>query len=91
MLSRVAETIYWMNRYMERAGNIARVMDVNFRLELDLPAGVSVQWDTLVRATGNYEPFMKRYGAPTADNVIRFLTFDAENPDRPAREIGDQP
>jgi uncharacterized alpha-E superfamily protein len=70
-----------MNRYMERAGNIARVMDVNFRLELDLPAGVSVQWDALVRATGNYEPFMKRYGATTADNVIRFLTFDAENPD----------
>ena len=79
MLSRVAESIYWMNRYMERAGNIARVMDVNFRLMLDLPAGVSVQWDALVRTTGDYEPFLKRYGAPTPDNVIRFLTFDSEN------------
>lgn len=80
MLSRVAESIYWMNRYMERAGNIARVMDVNFRLMLDLPAGVSVQWDALVRTTGDYEDFLKRYGSPTADNVIRFLTFDAGNP-----------
>lgn len=80
MLSRVAETIYWMNRYMERAGNIARVMDVNFRLMLDLPAGCSVQWDALVRTTGDYDEFMERYGAPTRENVIRFLTFDAENP-----------
>lgn len=79
MLSRVAETIYWMNRYMERAGNIARVMDVNFRLMLDLPTGVSVQWDALVRTTGDYDKFLERYGTPTADNVIRFLTFDAEN------------
>ena len=80
MLSRVAESIYWMNRYMERAGNIARVIDVNFRLMLDLPTNVNVQWDALVRTTGEYEDFLERYGAPTRENVIRFLTFDAENP-----------
>src|SRR4051812_44909059 len=79
MLSRVAESIYWMNRYIERAGNIARFVDVNFRLMLDLPTGMSVQWDALVRVTGDYEQFAQRYKKPTRDNVIQFLTFDAEN------------
>jgi uncharacterized alpha-E superfamily protein len=79
MLSRVAESIYWMNRYMERAGNMARVVDVNFRLMLDLPSGCSVQWDAIIRTTGDYDDFMERYGAATRENVLRFLTFDAEN------------
>ena len=80
MLSRVAESIYWMNRYIERAGNIARFLDVNFRLMLDLPAGTQVQWDALVRITGDYDAFVARYPAATREAVIQFLTFDAENP-----------
>ncbi|RYD64078.1 MAG: alpha-E domain-containing protein, partial [Verrucomicrobiaceae bacterium] len=80
MLSRVANSIYWMNRYMERAGNIARVIDVNFRLMLDLPTGMTVQWDAVVRTTGDYDDFIKRYKRATRDSVIRFLTFDSENP-----------
>jgi uncharacterized alpha-E superfamily protein len=80
MLSRVAEAIYWMNRNIERAGNIARFVDVNFRLMLDLPAGTAVQWDALVRITGDYEGFMARYQEATRDTVIQFLTFDGENP-----------
>ncbi len=80
MLSRVANSIYWMNRYMERAGNIARVIDVNFRLMLDLPAGMSVQWDAVVRTTGDYDAFIDRYKKATRDAVIQFLTFDSENP-----------
>jgi len=80
MLSRVAESIYWMNRYIERAGNIARFVDVNFRLMLDLPTGMTIHWDALVRITGEYEQFIERYQSPTRDNVIQFLTFDVENP-----------
>lgn len=80
MLSRVANSIYWMNRYIERAGNIARVIDVNFRLMLDLPAGMSVQWDAVVRTTGDYDAFIERYKKATRDTVIQFLTFDDENP-----------
>ena len=80
MLSRVAESIYWMNRYVERAGNIARIVDVNFRLMLDLPTGMTIHWDALVRITGEYEQFLERYNSPTRDNVIQYLTFDAENP-----------
>ena len=80
MLSRVAESIYWMNRNIERTGNIARFIDVNFRLMLDLPAGTAVQWDALVRITGDYPAFIERYKAATRDTVIQFLSFDRENP-----------
>ena len=80
MLSRVAESIYWLGRYMERAGNVARVIDVNFRIMLDLPTGMSPQWDAVVRTTGDYEKFLERYKKPQRDNVLQFLTFDAENP-----------
>lgn len=80
MLSRVANSIYWMNRYTERAGNIARVVDVNFRLMLDLPIGMSVQWDAVARTTGDYDAFIERYKRATRETVIQFLTFDGENP-----------
>jgi uncharacterized alpha-E superfamily protein len=79
MLSRVAESLYWMNRNIERAGNIARFIDVNFRLMLDLPAGTDVQWDALVRITGDYPTFINRYHEATRDTVIQFLSFDREN------------
>jgi uncharacterized alpha-E superfamily protein len=79
MLSRVAESIYWMSRYFERAENVARFLDVNFRLMLDLPSGMAVQWEALVRITGDYEPFIKRYKRATRETVIQFLTFDTEN------------
>jgi uncharacterized alpha-E superfamily protein len=79
MLSRVAESIYWMSRYFERAENVARFLDVNFRLMLDLPSGMAVQWEALVRITGDYEPFLKRYKGATRETVIQFLTFDTEN------------
>jgi uncharacterized alpha-E superfamily protein len=69
-----------MNRNIERAGNIARFIDVNFRLMLDLPVGTVVQWDALVRVTGDYDVFIERYKTATRDTVIQFLTFDRENP-----------
>lgn len=80
MLSRVANSIYWMSRYMERVENIARFVDVNLHLTLDLPTGPVEQWGPLVTATGDAEPFKERYGEPTRENVIQFLTFDTKNP-----------
>ncbi|MCW6035709.1 alpha-E domain-containing protein [Spirulina subsalsa FACHB-351] len=78
MLSRVADSIYWLNRYIERADNTARFVDVNLNMMLDLPPGVTQQWLPLVTTTGDHELFMERYGEATADNVIHFLTFDAK-------------
>ena len=80
MLSRVADSIYWMSRYIERAENVARFVEVNLQLMLDDLSGQGQQWMPLVNTTGDHEDFTKRYGEPTQQNVIRFLTFDADNP-----------
>ncbi|HEY9298961.1 MAG TPA: alpha-E domain-containing protein [Phormidium sp.] len=78
MLSRVADAIYWLNRYVERAENIARFIDVNLKLILDSPTGIEQQWEPLIRITGDLPKFKERYGEATAENVIQFLTFDNE-------------
>lgn len=80
MLSRVADSVYWMSRYIERAENVARFVDVNIQLLLDAPKGQDQQWDPLVAITGDHAEFGRRYGAATESSVIKFLTFDSDNP-----------
>lgn len=78
LLSRVANSIYWLNRYIERADNIARFIDVNLNLMLDLPAALQQQWKPLIITTGDSALFKQRYGKATAENAIQFLTFDSD-------------
>ncbi|WP_254564295.1 alpha-E domain-containing protein [Oscillatoria sp. HE19RPO] len=80
MLSRVANSIYWLNRYVERAENIARFIDVNLNLILDSPTGMTQQWDPLVKITGDSPLFQERYGEVLPENVIQFLAFDRDYP-----------
>jgi uncharacterized alpha-E superfamily protein len=80
MLSRVAESIYWMSRYIERAENVARFIAVNLNLNLDMPGAGDQQWMPLVVTTGDHDQFVERYKSATKQDVIRFLTFDRENP-----------
>lgn len=81
MLSRVADSIFWMSRYIERAENVARFIDVNCHMILDLPVGSAEQWEPLIITSGDQERFAAGYGtAATQENVIRFLAFDAGNP-----------
>lgn len=80
MLARVADAIYWMSRYVERAENVARFIDVNLNLMLDLPAGSVPQWQPLVDITGDAAEFARRYGVANQYDVIQFLTFDQDNP-----------
>ena len=80
MLSRVADSIYWLNRYVERAENIARFIDVNLNLLLDYPSGLKQQWEPLVLTAGDLNQFKERYGEATEENVIQFLTFDSDYP-----------
>ncbi|MEN9205809.1 MAG: alpha-E domain-containing protein [Thermostichales cyanobacterium BF4_bins_65] len=80
MLSRVADALYWLNRYVERAENIARFVDVNLNLMLDSPASQPQQWDPLILTSGDQELFQERYSEATAENVIHFLAFDADYP-----------
>ncbi len=80
MLSRAADSIYWMSRYIERAENTARFVDVVRHLVLDLPGRATNQWASLVQASGDEQAFQQRYGEATEANVIRFLTLDHDNP-----------
>lgn len=80
MLSRVADSIYWMSRYMERAENVARFIDVNYNLTLGATAGDAQQWLALVMTTGDHELFTEIYGEPRRENVLRFLMLDERNP-----------
>ncbi len=80
MLSRVADAIYWMTRYLERAENISRFIDVNWRLQLDLASDSSNQWKPLISVTGDKELFHSFYQTPDQESVIFFLTFDHAYP-----------
>ena len=80
MLSRVADSIYWMSRYIERAENVARFISVNLNLSMDMPGEAGQQWRPLVVMTGDDEPFRRRGGQTTKQSVVEFLTFDAQNP-----------
>lgn len=65
---------------MERADNVARFIDVNLQMILDLPSGSQEQWHPLVSISGGDVAFSSNYPVATRDNVIKFLTFDGENP-----------
>lgn len=80
MLSRVANSIYWMSRYIERADNVARFVSVNLHLMLDSDVGQEQQWQPLVNTSGDHKDFAKRFPSPTQENVIFFLAFDEDNP-----------
>lgn len=80
MLSRVANSIYWMCRYIERAENVARFIDVNLNLLLDLPADDKEQWSPLIMTTGDQAIYEKKEQAYNQEDVIWFLTFDRGYP-----------
>jgi len=75
VLSRVADAVYWMSRYIERAENIARIVDVSLHLSLELPLDAG-QWAALVATSGDEELYRSLHGAPERERVLEFLTFD---------------
>ena len=79
MLSRVAERLFWTTRYIERAENIARFLEVNQNLVLDAkrPSDRS-RWQPLIDTTGDAAEFADRYGECSAASVKQFLIFDRE-------------
>jgi uncharacterized alpha-E superfamily protein len=79
LLSRAAEAIYWMARYIERAENVARFIDVNLHLQLDLPLEPAHQWQPLIDTSGDAEVFLDRYGKAKKASVIKFLVWDNKN------------
>lgn len=80
MLSRVAERVYWLGRFMERAENTARLILVRHNAVLDLPTEVQPGWDLLLQVLGAEESFARMSGAATEKNIISFVFGERENP-----------
>jgi uncharacterized alpha-E superfamily protein len=83
MLSRVANSLYWMARYIERADNTARIVDVNLQLLLDSrrldDAQMGAFWLPIIESTADEETFRRLHGQANGDNVTDFLVFDPAN------------
>ena len=81
MLSRVADALFWMSRYLERAEHAARAVDVAFQLDLDLhgvlAAPVEPEWSALMALLRMPEPAADDRGAPVAS---RWVLVDPQNP-----------
>jgi uncharacterized alpha-E superfamily protein len=80
MLSRTAENLFWIARYMERAETTARLLDVGSRMAL-IPsaAGYRNEWDSLLQATGNADGFDAKYGEANQKDIEAYLFFDNDN------------
>ncbi len=76
MLSRVAESVYWLARYLERAEDTARLISVNSHLLLDFPKATRLGWSTLVSISGSDELFDKYYEQRDEVSVLNFLCGD---------------
>ncbi|MDQ6619805.1 MAG: alpha-E domain-containing protein [Pseudomonadota bacterium] len=82
MLSRTASNLYWMSRYIERAENTARILDVTYRLSL-LPTDsdlLNQEWFAPLNITGSVFPFSDRHRSVNAEHVMHFLALDPDNP-----------
>ena len=84
MLSRVANSLYWMSRYIERSENMARLLDVNLQLMLDFADfnddQLEKHWLPILCSAGDEETFFKLYEKADSESVTEFLTFREENP-----------
>jgi uncharacterized alpha-E superfamily protein len=82
MLSRTADHLYWMSRYMERAENTARMLDVNYQTSL-LPQSADAAakgWMGLLAISELSGDFASRYGDVNARNVMEYMVADTRNP-----------
>ncbi|MFG0806389.1 alpha-E domain-containing protein [Pseudomonas fluvialis] len=83
MLSRTAAALYWMSRYLERAENLARMLDVSYSLSLMPQDGSGDGLDELampLQITGTLEDYRNRHGALDAERLLHFFALDGDNP-----------
>ncbi len=82
MLSRTADNLFWLSRYMERAENLARILDVASRLAT-LPsayAGTSNEWEGAIATAACEDEFFANYTDATRENVVEFIVYSTSNP-----------
>jgi uncharacterized alpha-E superfamily protein len=80
MLSRVAENLYWLARYLERAESSARLISATTQVLLDLPRNASFGWDVLISVAGLDDLFQAGGGGADEASIMRFLIADERNP-----------
>jgi uncharacterized alpha-E superfamily protein len=81
MLSRTASSLFWLSRYMERAENLARILDVAQRMS-SLPsayAGASNEWESAIATAACGEVFYENYTEATRENVLEFIVASDAN------------
>ncbi|SFE52829.1 Uncharacterized conserved protein, Alpha-E superfamily [Paenibacillus algorifonticola] len=92
MLNRNAEALFWIGRYMERAENHARLIDVHYHLQAEdgadseavgkgqEAAAPTCKWSRIVDALGSRESYVQQYGSYSEQDVLRYMTLDRDNP-----------
>ncbi|MDO6558967.1 alpha-E domain-containing protein [Paraglaciecola chathamensis] len=80
MLSRVANNLCWLGRYLERAENTARLINVNSNLLLDLPKSIVLGWEPLVDIVSDRSAFYAAYEVADEQSVLSFLLFGPNDP-----------
>ncbi|WP_026380921.1 alpha-E domain-containing protein [Afifella pfennigii] len=82
MLGRVAASLFWMSRYMERAENIARLCEAGFRISLTpkVGGGYKEEWLSTLRSAGVFDAYQAAHEEVSGENAINFLLFDERNP-----------
>ena len=80
MLARVAENLYWMARYLERAEDTARLINATTMMLMDMPRGASFGWEALLTVVGLDQPFHEHYEEASETAVMSFLIQDERNP-----------
>ncbi|QDY69268.1 alpha-E domain-containing protein [Qingshengfaniella alkalisoli] len=82
MLSRTADNLYWLSRYLERAETTARLLDVGSRIQLlpDTAKGYRSEWEAILKASGSMGQFTQKYGEAVERNVVSHMFFDRDNP-----------
>jgi uncharacterized alpha-E superfamily protein len=82
MLSREADSLFWMGRYLERAEATARIVDVQYHAALESPViNPESLWNSILEITGDDLIFQARYGEVSERDLIQFMIFDPDQPD----------
>ena len=81
MLSRTADHLFWMSRYIERAENLARLLDVTWQMSL-VPQpleAINQSWNAIIALNSLDEAYAKKYSTVNGENVLRFMVSDPDN------------
>ena len=81
MLSRTADNLYWMGRYIERSENNARILDVAHRMSLlpSLNGEHRTEWQSAITISGGEAHFAEHYGTPNETNAVYYMALDRDN------------